>query len=234
MTIKVTDYLKQEENSLICKHDCTITIDLNNFESADFTIKRDENLIWFKSFIGDIKFSNETQFSIILDYVVNVFVVNENIHDLSEKSETIILTYPQNTTILECTTEAVELKKQIHFVDRLLGGKEIYKDTEHIFRRLYGIYEDHSDMDIVHLEVLLSNCFRDKNNLSIPARLGKKWDPVMVNIKNIVFNSGFVNGLAFENITKAIEMGMIAKEDMPPSILEKVMTETLVEDKKRK
>ena len=35
----------------------------------------------------------------------------------------------------------------------------------------------------------------------------------MMNIKNDVFASGFIQGLAFENIGKAIETGLIAKEE---------------------
>lgn len=228
MTTNISNYLKQEHNSLICLKECTITIDLNNYEKEDIAIKEDEGIIWVRSLVSTISF-NDVEFSIILDYIVNI-----NITENSEISnEFIKIKYYENSTILECTLESVELKKQVQFVERLLGGREIYKDTEHIFRRLFNVYKEHSDMDIVHLEVLLSNCLRWKDNLTYPARLGKVWDPVLINIKNVVFNTGFVNGLAFENITKAIEVGLIAEEEVPESVLERVMTGTLIEEKKR-
>jgi len=227
----VKSKLRQEGNSLVCLDDCKITIGLNNYESEDVAIKEDENVVWLRSLICNISFE-DTEFSIILDYIINVNIINGNIEG-NTKSEVIQLNYPKGSTILECTLESVELKKQIQFIDRLLSGREIYKNTEHVFRRIFKIYQEHSGMDLVHLEVLLSNCFRWKDNLAYPARLGKTWDPVMINVKNLVFNTGFVNGLAFENITKAIEMGLIAQEDVPPSVLEKVMTGTLIEETKK-
>ena len=46
----------------------------------------------------------------------------------------------------------------------------------------------------------------------------------MMNIKNTVFSTSFVQGLAFENINKAIETGLVSKADMPATILEKLVT----------
>ena len=81
-----------------------------------------------------------------------------------------------------------------------------------------------SDLDLCHFEVLCSHILRDRQNDSLPARLGKTWDPVMMNIKSTVFTTGFVQGLAFENINKAITTGLVSEEDLPPSILEKLVT----------
>ena len=86
----------------------------------------------------------------------------------------------------------------------------------------------------MHLEVLLSQALRDKARPGIPARLGTKWDPIMMNIKDIVFNTSFMQGLAFENIGKAISTGLISEKPREESILEKVMTGTLVAKKARR
>ena len=117
---------------------------------------------------------------------------------------------------------------------RLLGGREIYKDANHLFLKLFAVYGTLRSMDSVHLEVLLSQALRDKTNQSIPARLGKKWDPTMINIKQIVFKTSFIQGLAFENVNEAIKTGLITEEGGDPSILEKVLTGTLVEGKRRR
>ena len=226
MSVKLKDYLSQEENSIMCKENCELIIDLGNYESDEIAVKEEEKIIWVKSLVSTIKFE-KSQFSIILDYIININILEEI--DISKDS--IKLRFPKGSIIFECTMEADELKKKVQFVDRLLGGREIYKDTGHLFRRLFKVYQSLSNMDVVHLEVLLSNCIRWKENPTYPARLGKTWDPIMLNVKSVVFNTGFVNGLAFENITKSIEMGLISKEDLPPSILEKVMTGQLVEEK---
>jgi len=87
-------------------------------------------------------------------------------------------------------------------------------------------------MDLVHLEILTSQCFRDRVYPEIPARLGKKWDPIMVNLKNNVFSSGFVQGLAFENVNKAVETGLISDQYLDKSVMERIVTGQLIEKKK--
>ena len=86
-----------------------------------------------------------------------------------------------------------------------------------------------SNLDLCHFEVLISQVLRDKTNQALPARMGKTWDPVMMNIKNAVFASGFIQGLAFENVNKAIETGLIAEDEIEPSILGKLITGEVVE-----
>jgi len=223
----VSSNLKQLDNSLICKNDCKLTIILDNYEKTDISINEETDIIWLKSCICKIEFEN-SEFWIILDYVMNVRMINV----IESNNDKIVLTFPADSIIMEATLESSELKKQVQFVDRLLGGREIYKDVEHIFRRLYNVYKEHSSMDSVHLEILISNCLRSKVNTSYPARLDKVWDPEMINVKNVVFNSGFVNGLSFENITKSIEVGLMSEQDLPPSVLEQVLTGTLVEEEK--
>jgi hypothetical protein len=77
---------------------------------------------------------------------------------------------------------------------------------------------------LVHFEVLISQVLRDRKNPILPARLGKVWDPQMMNIKNAIFSSGFIQGLAFENVNKAIETGLISEGELEPSILGKLIT----------
>jgi len=174
-----------------------------------------------------IEFENAL-FNIVLDYPVELQVYK---YELIGK-DYIKLFYKKNSTLLEVPTQTGETKAQIQYVERLLGGREIYQDASHLFLKLFKVYGDLRDMDAVHLEILLSQALRDKKNHSIPARLGKKWDPTMINIKQIVFKTSFVQGLAFENINEAIKTGMITEEGGDPSILEKVLTGDLVERKK--
>jgi hypothetical protein len=49
-----------------------------------------------------------------------------------------------------------------------------------------------------------------------------------MNIKNVVFQSGFIQGLSFENVNKSIETGLIAEEDVEPSILGRLITGEIV------
>ena len=158
-------------------------------------------------------------FNIILDYPVILQVYN--LEQIGK--EFIKLHYEKNSTMLDASLEMDDTKKQIQYAERLISGREIFKDADHLYRKLLRVYAPLRDMDSVHLEVLLSQVLRD------PARLAKKWDPVMLNIKQVVFKTSFIQGLAFENINEAVRTGLINEEPEEPSVLEKVLTGTLAE-----
>ena len=224
MSIKLSNYLIQDsENRLICKEDCNLTINLFEYTMNDnIIINEIEKIIWVKNLISEIDFGNDIKFNLVLDYPVNV-----NIIDMEYvKNKYIKLFYKMNTVIFSLTTEIESIKQQIPYIERLLGGKEPYKDPSRILKKLIS-FGSLSGLDTIHLEVLISNCLRDKNNNNIPARLGKTWDPVLINIKDIVFNTSFIQGLEFENVGKAISTGLIQKESSP-SVLEKILTGELV------
>jgi DNA-directed RNA polymerase beta' subunit len=225
----VTNKLSQSENQLIAKHDCVLTISPSDYPlPGDLVFNDEKTSVQAKGLVCQAEFS-DIIFSIILDYPVDLQIYKME----SVKKEFIKLYYDKDSTILEIPRQTEETKEEIRYVKRLLGGREIYKDADHLFLKLFSIYGRLRDMDSVHLEVLLSQALRDKKNPSVPARLGKQWDPTMMDIKKIVFKTSFVQGLAFENINEAIKTGLITEEGGNPSILEKVLTGTLVEKKRR-
>jgi len=218
----IKKYLEQQESYLVTKEDCVITIDLSNYDMNN-DIRIDEGVVWVKSLLCQVDYQ-DTQFSIALDFPVELQARNAEMIG----KQFIKLYFSKNTYVLEVTLEAVDIEKQVNYVTRLLAGREIYKDVGHLFRKLFAVYKEMSDMDIVHLEVLLSNVLRDRSDTSIPARLGKTWDPIMINFKEIVFTTGFVHSVAFEDIRKAVWTGLTADRTFEPSILEKVVTGKLV------
>jgi hypothetical protein len=149
------------------------------------------------------------------------------------ENERIILKYLKEDIILTIPFTTVEIKEQVNYVKRLLGGREMYKDPAHLIKKIFKVYGGKiSDLDLVHLEIMASQVLRDKKDHSMPARLGRTWDPVMANIKTDVFNTSFIQGLAFENVGKAIDTGLTTSKETDPSILEKVVTGELVRRKK--
>ncbi len=229
MSKKISNFLKQDDNKLIAKDNCIITIDLSNYESKDdFQIDYDRGTAWFKGLLCKIEFE-EIIFNIILDYPIEI-----QIYESELVGKNILkLRFTKNSIILVAPLEADILSEQIQYIKRLLGGKEIYKDANHLFLKLLKIYGPLTGTDSVHLELLLSQCLRDKKRIELPARLGTKWDPEMVNMKQIVFNTSFLQGLAFENIGEAIKTGLISEEPTEPSIIEKVLTGDLAPKRKK-
>ena len=226
----VMNNLGQNNTELFTKRPMVMTLNLDDYPLPDDMtyIEADDEII-VKALVAKVEYE-DTIFNIILDYPAILKVYKQ------EKigKEELKLTYDANSTVLDIPMQTDDTKAQIQYVRRLLGGREIYKDANHLFLKLFAVYGTLRDMDSVHLEVLLSQALRDKKNQSIPARLGVKWDPVMINIKKIVFKTSFVQGLAFENIKEAIKTGLVTEDGGDPSILEKVLTGSLVEDKRRR
>ncbi len=229
MSDKINDYLKQERSTLACLKPCEVVIDLSEYtEKKNIEIR--EESVYLSALICKIEFADK-MFNIILDYPVDIMFNPLNIEH--KKRSYIRIDYEANDIILVIPEAIQELAEQALYVERLMGGKEVFKSVDHLLVKLYSVYKNVSNMDMVHLECLLSNCLRYKGNESYPARLGKTWDPVLMNIKKVIFSGGFMQGLAFENIGEAIKTGLTTSTELEPSIIEKVLTGSIVEEEKK-
>ncbi len=223
---KIGKYLEQIGNFLITRKKCILYLDLNDYSIGDNLIFDEEaNYIWLKSLISKIEF-DEISFDLILDYPVNIFVEKYEI----EAKKQIKLFFSEDRNMLETVLESEDIKKQTLYLERLLGGKELFKDVDHFFLKIFNLFSTISDMDSVHLEVLISNVLRDKRDFSIPARLGKTFDPKLINIKDIVFQQNtFLSSLNFENINKAIATSLISDDvGKDKTILEKTLINEII------
>jgi hypothetical protein len=227
---KITKYIEQDGDTLIVRQPCKLTISMTEYRlNQNIEIKESEKIIWMNSLLSQIEFS-DIVFNIILDYPVEVQIKRMEYIP----KERIILNYEKGDMLLSVPFATVEIKEQVTYIERLLGGNEVYKNPEHMLKKIMDMYgKSISDLDLVHFEILVSQVLRNRSDTSLPARLSKKWDPVMMNIKNIVFNVGFIQGLEFENVRKAIDTGLTTSHDLEPSVMEKLMTGELVKGRKR-
>jgi len=223
--------LSQKENQLIAENDCSLLLDLTDdyTENENLIIDEEKGTIWVKSIISKIEFK-DSFFNLILDYPCEIEIKEMN----KVNKESIRLNFKSREMILIASLEAAELKGQILYVERLISGRELVKDPSHLFRKLMRVYAPTSSIDAVHLEVLVSQCQRYREDPRFPARLGKVWDPITINMKQVIFNEGFIQGLAFENINNAISQGLIGEDKPENSVLEKLLLGTLVTKEKRK
>jgi len=219
VTTNLKKYLFQDNNKLITLKPCKLTIDLTNYDMNN-NIQNNPDHIWVNHLLSRIEY-DDIVFNLTLDYPVHLRKLNM---ELVEK-EYINFEFTKDDIIMEVPLQTTEIKEQVNYVNRLLGGKVVFKDPSHLITKIMKVYGGKvSDLDLVHFEVLLSQVLRDRSNQALPARLGKRWDPVMMNIKNAVFASGFIQGLAFENVNKAIETGLISEGEVEPSLLGKLAT----------
>lgn len=221
--IDLKNYLTQTDNNLLVNKPAKLTIDLGNYEINN-NIQINEDHVWVNHLLSRVEFGDSI-FNIILDYPVHIKKVKMNIVEKSYMT----FEYIDNDILLEVPMQTSEIKEQVNYINRLLGGKVVFKDPSHMVTKVLKVYGGSiSDLDLCHFEVLISQVLRDKSNQVLPARLGKRWNPIMMNIKNAVFSSGFIQGLAFENVNKAIETGLISEGEIEPSLLGKLITGEVV------
>jgi hypothetical protein len=222
--IDLKKYFIQEDDKLITLKPCKVTLDLDNYENND-TVEIKEGSIWVYHLLAKVEF-DDAMFHLILDYPVEL----QDVKSERVGKNLVICEYAENDIVIEVPLEVVEIKEQVNYVKRLLGGKVVYRDPGHLLTKLLRIYGGSiSDLDLVHFEVLISQILRDRKNPALAARLGKTWDPIMMNVKNTVFAQGFVQGLAFENVNKAIETGLTSGEDIDLSLFGRIITGEVVE-----
>jgi len=187
---------------------------------------KNETTIWLKSLISIVKILNTNEdIDVILDYAVDLSAVN-----FEEHPEYMIFHFKAGDPIFEVSSDQGDIGKQISYVERLLGGREIVKDPTHLLKKLLTVYgPPNANFDTVHLEILLSQVLRNKDDIQKLARLVEPYEPTLVNIKKTVFSSSFLSGLAFENIGEAIRTGLIQNDINDESILEKVVTGKLAD-----
>ena len=57
--------------------------------------------------------------------------------------------------------------------------------------------------------MILTACLRNKTNPFLQARLVKNYDPIFYSIKDVPYLENYKLGMQFENLNKAIEIGLI-------------------------
>lgn len=91
-----------------------------------------------------------------------------------------------------------------------------------------------SGFDSVHLEVVIGNIMRWKNDPHIAARLKEPYDPILIAEKQLPGVISWELGLAFENFGQAIGQGMVSKRGEPSPIAKVLFGEPLSDIKRKR
>ena len=230
--INPSEYFEQRDQGLYVKKQCKLHIDMSYYSDNSMINFTDDGL-YLKSLIAKIETEDGKFFDFILDYEVNLFFDTDTV---DKKSEVLTLNYIDGDLMLETTVTFDNIQNQVRYLERLIGGRELLKDPEHLFKKILNMYSPpNASFDTVHIEILCSQVFRNKDNIQILARLKEPYDPVMINMKKVVFSEGFLLGLSFENVNESLRSGLIYEQETgSKSFLEKVVTGELIEENKKR
>jgi len=218
----INRYISNDENAISCKQDCVLVVDVKNQKMSpddDFYYNEDTKKIIFKALVSKLKIG-EMEIPVMFDYVVEADITNLK----NQTKEELEFHFIKGETILYTSLEDSSMTGLARYLDRLIGGRVKFYDVDHLLSIVYQQYRDISPLPVVAYEILISQILRYKDDPRQPARLGKTWNPELLNLKKTVYNEGFLQGLAFENMNEAIRNGLVQETGSDITVLEKIFT----------
>lgn len=208
--------LEISENKIIAKHNCSVTVEFNDYDND--SIVNSPTQIYLPGIL-DCFFPEFDDIAIIgLNY--GVFLQKKL--DADETDKYITIDYQPGDLIL--TQDYIKTGMDMRFLMRLLhGGISYISDPAIILNVLHNSFQD---SELVHLEVVISNMMRDKDDPSTLARYktSNKNNVVMGVIKQAQTDS-ILSAMAFRNIDKAIERALVSGKESKNNPIEKILQE---------
>jgi len=214
--LQLDDVFEIQKNRIICVIPCQIMIDENDYDERSFIEQTNKF-----SLPGILDFyvpSKDTTVQFAVTFLVNL-IKTTNI----EKNRK-ITTIHYNTGDVVIEKDYVDIKTDIGLLTRLLHGNIKYvNDPKTLINMIYDIIPS---VDLVHIELIISNMFRRKDNLSERCRIkGNYNNAVIIGQKNQPFQDSWLSALAFQYIDKAITQGLIQGKNSERNPIENIITE---------
>jgi len=193
-----------EETKITANSECFVNIDMDDYheglviESMDyyllpgiFTITLSEDLTksWTMPF----------------DFPVKLFKPA----NLETHGKQLTFNYVPGEPIIEQKTYQKTLDVMV--LEQLMEGQAKYITNPELMVFALAEYLDGIDLNL--FEVLVQNMFRDAKDPVIPARMTDYTNFVILGQKRLPFNTSWVNALAFENVKKAINYGLVSGQN---------------------
>jgi hypothetical protein len=211
--------------TIIAKQDCTVLLDKSQYDESDL-IDTGEDLFLpgiINLYIGAL---SENKF---ITFPFNFPVHLNKPEDYVVDGKTIVLRYTPGEKILSQDYYTKQTEPGI--VDRLLGGALKYIDSPEAL--LEAVYEQLPSVDLVHLELVIANMFRVKDDITIPCRLKNYDNFEIVGIKKLPHINSWLTGLSFEDPNKAIKEALLKQRDNDMNPIEKVLLEKFYDQNER-
>jgi len=212
--LKVNEVFDIQKNEMLAKYKCSVLIDQKEYKEIIETAK-------YYTLPGILMF----YFPEFDDY--SQIVLNYNI-DLMKSSDTeiekknITINYEKNQTVIHKDYYPDDV--DIRMIINLLQGRVKYiKDPIILLNMLRTMLPR---VDSVHLELLISNMFRNSDDNSKRCRLtGNYKDNVIIGQTAQPFEDSWESAMMYRNIDKAINKGLINKQPTEENPIEKIANE---------
>ena len=214
---EIRPYLEITENEIKARKSAQITIDRDEYDEETLIDAGDHFVV---PGIIDITVEDIPKvFVITLPFNFNVQLNKPNNYE--EEGKLIHLKYEAGERIIY-QKEYVEDINPGLIMKLFQGGAKYITQPESL---LEVISSNFSDIDQVHIELIISNMFRDADDNTIPARLNNYRKPVVVGQRKQPFIDSWLSALSFENVGKAIQTGLITNKEAKLDPVEQIVLE---------
>lgn len=213
--LNIYEVLDIKEQEIYTKIPCVISI--NKHEYKDFMVEYEDRYII--PGVIEVYFPDLDDYTQIITSYNTIGILKTA--DYDETSDDINLKFESGDKII--AQDFVDASINLSLITRMLNGKlEYIKAPETLVNLLHTALPK---SDIVHLEVILSNTFRD-NSTGEPARfVGDYSNSSQVGVLRLGKSESWLSAMAFQNIDQGIDKALVSKKPAKMNPIELVLNE---------
>jgi len=210
---------------IISKTNCTILLDKSDYDESSLIDIGEQLFIpgILNLYVGDL--SDNKFISLPFNFQVHLNKPEDYVVD----GKTIVLRYTAGEKILSQDYYTTQTEPSV--IDRILGGALKYINNPEAL--LDAAHQQLPSLDLVHLELVVSNMFRDKDDATIPCRLKDYNNFQIIGIKKLPHINSWLTGLSFEDPSKAIKLALLNSRDNDMNPIEQILLEKFYDQKER-
>lgn len=215
-------YLLIEKTKITAKAPITIIIDTKNYNEETLI---DSGEYFIIPGIIDMRCGIEPDF----EYINTPFNFKLKLYkptDYLEEGNTKTLNYDTGETIIQ--QEYFESTIDPATIDRLFEAQAKYITNPETL--LMALCEKLPNVDLNHLELIISNMCRDKTDISKPCRLTTYKNIQIFGQKKLPFLGNWLSAISFENINMALKKGILEQKNGELNPIEKLVLEQYSEN----
>lgn len=208
-------YLDIQETEIRAKHKSIIYLDKNDLKEF---LTEYQDRFDIPGVVNIYIPSEENEVALVTPYDV-IGVIKSD--DYSETREFYQIVYEPGDLIIE--QKYVSTETNLKLLSWMLDGKIKYVDSPEALVNL--LHLSLPAADLVHLELLYSNIFRD-NETGEPARFtGSYKNSHQVGVTKLGQTDSWLSAITFQHIQKGVEKALVHGQDAKMNPIEKVLTE---------
>lgn len=215
--MEIAQVLDIEKNKITAKTDITIELDKKDYREELFSDFGNRYQLPGILEISYGEAENIKTITLPFNFEVNLYKPD----NMEETGSIIRLNYTEGERIIQKDRYVKQMDPAV--IDRLFeAGMKHLSKPEILWSALM---EELPKIDSIHLEIVVANMFRSETDLSIPGRLVNYENCKIVGCKAIPFHDSWLSALAFENIGKAIRVGIVGGKDATLNPIEEIVVD---------